>query len=163
MTDQTDAQKLLAERVSVYGNRVRNMERVAQLWTALLGVEILDWQVPLLMSAYKMLRTFETPDYSDNSDDIDGWKEMFVEVMNENYGGLVKARTVEEFRRLKKQAERAEREGSGNPYRNVPDEDEAFTTAAEIQRLRHLDQTDGQLIDAWQEQEVERLSAEGHL
>lgn len=94
--------ELLASRRQVYGDRVKNMERTAQLWSALLGIQIFDWQVPLLMSAYKMLRTFETPDYSDNSDDIDGWKKMFVEVMDANYEGIVQARTVEEYQ-LKKE------------------------------------------------------------
>ena len=89
--------ELLASRHAVYGDRIDNMERVAQIWSGLLGVEIKDWQVPLLMSAYKMFRTFQTPNYSDNSDDIDGWKKMFVEVMDANHGGIVQARTVEEY------------------------------------------------------------------
>lgn len=107
--EKTDA--LLESRRAMYGDRVTNMERVAQLWSALLNHTIEDWQVPLLMSAYKMLRTFETPDYSDNSDDIDGWKQMFVEVMEANHGGIVQARTVEEYHRLKEEAQTpAERE-----------------------------------------------------
>lgn len=109
MDKNTD--ELLASRRDVYGDRVTNMERVAALWSALLNTEIQDWQVPLLMSAYKMMRTFETPDYSDNSDDIDGWKQMFVEVMEANHGGIIKARTVEEYHRLKDEAQTpAERE-----------------------------------------------------
>jgi len=97
MAETTEAQALLDSRRAVYGDRVQNMERTAALWSALLGIKIEDWQVPLMMSAYKMLRTFEKPDYSDNSDDIDGWKVMFVEVMEANHGGIVKARTVEEY------------------------------------------------------------------
>src|SRR5690606_9214821 len=94
---ETDA--LLASRLATYGPRVENMERVAALWSNLLGPgrEIKDWEVPLLMSAYKMFRTFQTPDYSDNSDDIDGWRKMFVEVMDANYCGSVQERTVEEY------------------------------------------------------------------
>lgn len=97
--DETD--QLLASRRSVYGDRVTNMERTAALWSALLGIEVKDWQVPLMMSAYKMLRTFETPDYSDNSDDIVGWERMFEEVMDKNHGGIIKARTVEEYHAAK--------------------------------------------------------------
>jgi len=97
--DETDA--LLASRLAVYGDRINNMERVAQIWSGLLGVEVHDWQIPLLMSAYKMFRTFQTPDYSDNSDDIFGWAKMFQEVMEANHGGIVKARTVEEYDREK--------------------------------------------------------------
>jgi uncharacterized protein with PIN domain len=94
--DSTD--ELLESRKAVYGDRIKNMERTAQLWSALLGVEILDWQVPLMMSAYKMFRTFETPNYSDNSDDIFGWGKMFQEVMEANHGGIIQARTVEEYK-----------------------------------------------------------------
>ena len=97
MTENNETLALLDSRRAVYGDRVNNMERTAQIWSALLGVKIEDWQVPLMMSAYKMLRTFETPDYSDNSDDIDGWKRMYVEVMAANHGGIVQARTVEEY------------------------------------------------------------------
>ncbi|USH45454.1 hypothetical protein SEA_DOTI_7 [Microbacterium phage DoTi] len=89
--------ELLESRRAVYGDRVDNMQRVAAIWSGLLGVTIHDWQVPLLMSAYKMFRTFQTPNYSDNSDDIDGWKKMFVEVMDANHGGIIQARTVEEY------------------------------------------------------------------
>lgn len=102
MTDEKETtDELLESRREVYGDRVQNMERTAALWSALLGIKIHDWQVPLMMSAYKMFRTFETPDYSDNSDDIDGWKEMFVEVMNANHGGIIQARTVEEYQNKK--------------------------------------------------------------
>lgn len=101
MSEKETTDELLASRREIYGDRVQNMERTAALWSALLGIKIHDWQVPLMMSAYKMLRTFETPDYSDNSDDIDGWKKMFVEVMDANHGGIVQARTVEEYQRKK--------------------------------------------------------------
>ena len=125
MKDETD--ELLDSRRAIYGDRVSNMERTAALWSALLGVEIKDWQVPLMMSAYKMLRTFETPDYSDNSDDIDGWKRMFVEVMDANHGGIVQARTVEEYQAKKKLNTLTEAfsqswfpdNGPRHPYENV--------------------------------------------
>jgi hypothetical protein len=105
MSDKKETtDELLASRRAVYGDRVNNMERVAMIWSGLLGVEIKDWQVALLMDAYKMFRTFETPNYSDNSDDMDGWKKIFVEVMDANHGGIIQARTVEEY--LAKLAER---------------------------------------------------------
>lgn len=134
--DATD--ELLASRREVYGDRVSNMERTAALWSALLGFTIEDWQVPLMMSAYKMLRTFETPDYSDNTDDIDGWKKMFVEVMEANHGGIIQARTVEEYQRIKNENHLRETVGEAlleeqlkesvkprHPYENVQrDEDQ---------------------------------------
>lgn len=104
MTNE-DANELLETRRATYGNRITNMERLAALWSALLGVTIHDWQVPLLMSASKMLRTFETPDYSDSIDDQDGWNQIFREVMDANHGGIVQARTVEEYRSKKEATE----------------------------------------------------------
>lgn len=133
--DQTD--ELLASRRAVYGDRVSNMERTAALWSALLGVTIHDWQVPLMMSAYKMLRTFETPDYSDNSDDIDGWKKMFVEVMDANYNGIIKARTVEEYHE-KKRVRDIDSKPSGNPYANIEEENETAAVESYQAHLKKL-------------------------
>ena len=63
MTEQKTAAELLLEsRVAVYGDRVDNMVRTAQMWGALLGVEIQPWQVPFMMSSYKMLRAMQAPD-----------------------------------------------------------------------------------------------------
>jgi len=164
MTDtRDDAQKLLDSRRAVYGDRVSNMERTAALWSALLNVKIEDWQVPLMMSAYKMLRTFEKPDYSDNSDDIDGWKKMFVEVMDANHGGIIKARTVEEY-----QAELSRRESDffAEELSKVPRVDtlpEGFIPA----RFERVDpthiplqaQAEGEAIDAFQHRQTEEVAA----
>ena len=125
--------ELLASRVAVYGDRVDNMERVAKIWSGLLGVEIKDWQVPLLMGAYKMFRTFQTPDYSDNTDDIDGWKKMFVEVMDANHGGIIQARTVEEYQAAKARSHDIASQPQANfhsdmprhPYANVQRDEDA--------------------------------------
>lgn len=142
--DEADA--LLASRLATYGPRVQNMERVAALWSALLGPgrEIKDWEVPLLMSAYKMMRTFETPDYSDNSDDIDGWKRMFEEVMEANHGGIIHARTVEEYQAKKDAMQKSEDPIQDPPiigYGNLEVKHYNFT------ERNRLDQTEGQSID----------------
>ena len=148
MTEQnkSEAQELLDSRRAVYGDRVDNMKRVAALWSALLGVEILDWQVPLLMSAYKMFRTFETPNYSDNSDDIDGWKQMFVEVMDANHGGIIKARTVEEYAA---EVQRRLRDPEKEQARGSQAQDEGESIEAFNARLRRqLASDDGVQYDA---------------
>lgn len=85
---------LLAQRAEVYGDRIENMVRTAQMWSGFLGHEIQAWQVPAMMAIYKMYRLGITPDYSDNIDDVDGWMLMFREVMGDD---LIQARTVEEF------------------------------------------------------------------
>lgn len=97
--DPTDAAEfLLAQREEVYGNRKENMRRTALMWSGFLGVTIHDWQVPIMMSLYKMYRLGVTPDYSDNIDDVDGWNKMFREILGDD---LIQARTVEEYLTLK--------------------------------------------------------------
>lgn len=100
MNDKTD--KLLASRRATYGDRIQNMIDIATIWSTLLGVEIQPWQVPLMMSAVKFHRLFQTPDYSDSVDDVDGWMKIFREVMGED---MINARTVEEYLARKEQRE----------------------------------------------------------
>jgi hypothetical protein len=92
--DISEAQKLLDQRRAVYGDRIDNMVRVAQMWGAFLGVEIQPWQVPVMFALYKIYRLGITPDYSDNVDDVDGYMLMFREVIGDK---LIQARTVEEY------------------------------------------------------------------
>lgn len=114
MTETTDAQKLLNSRLAVYGDRVENMKRTALIWSGLLGFEVRPEMVPLMMSAYKMLRAEMAPDYSDNIDDADGWNVMFREVM-EDAGGIIQARTVEEYLQKKFSAEGSKTEEETPP------------------------------------------------
>lgn len=81
-------------RRSVYGNPVETFARIAQMWSAQLGVEIQPWQVPLMFISVKLIRTGEAPDYSDNSDDIEGYLAIFREVIGED---MIHARSVSEY------------------------------------------------------------------
>ena len=92
-TDQ-NTETLLKSRESVYGDRIDNMVRVAQMWSGFLGHEIQPWQVPVMFALYKVYRLGITPDYSDNIDDVDGYMQMFREVIGDD---MVQARTVEEY------------------------------------------------------------------
>jgi hypothetical protein len=69
--------ELIDGRVDVYGDPAAVFPRHAQAWSAILGFEVQPWQVALCMMQYKLIRTAITPDYSDNSDDIDGYKDIF--------------------------------------------------------------------------------------
>lgn len=111
LTTAEEADLLLAQRQEVYGDRLENMRRTALMWSGFLGFEIKPWQVPAMMSLYKMYRLGITPDYSDNIDDVDGWNKMFREVMGDD---LIQARTVEEYLDKKH-----------GPATRVPHEDEA--------------------------------------
>lgn len=88
-------------RVSVYGDPKETFGRIAQMWSALFGFEVHDWQVPLAMQAMKMIRTTQAPDYSDNTDDIEGYLDIFRQLIGED---MVHARSVTEY--LEKRKER---------------------------------------------------------
>jgi len=86
--------KVIDRRRQVYGEPRETFPRVAQIWSGLLGTEVQAWQVPLLMAAYKMLRTSVMPEYSDNSDDILGYMDIFTELMGTD---MIQASSVEDF------------------------------------------------------------------
>jgi len=85
MTSTKDeAQNLLDSRLAVYGERVENMTRVAQVFSGILGTEVRPDQVPLLMVGYKTVRASQTPDYEDNVKDIEGYAIMFREIIGDD-------------------------------------------------------------------------------
>lgn len=81
-------------RVSVYGEVVPAFTRQAQAISAVLNHEVQPWEVPLIMIAIKMIRTTEAPDYSDNSDDIEGYLDIFRQLIGED---MIEARSVKEY------------------------------------------------------------------
>jgi hypothetical protein len=86
--------ELIDGRVDVYGDPVAVFLRHAQVWSGILGVEVQPWQVALCMMGYKLVRTSVTPDYSDNSDDIDGYKDIFVTLIGDE---MVQARDTKAY------------------------------------------------------------------
>lgn len=90
----SDARKLTDGRKVVYGEPIGNMTRIAALWSVLFGTEINAWQVPLALAMMKIDRTSQTPDYSDNSDDVDGYMDLFRQVIGKD---MVLAKTVDEY------------------------------------------------------------------
>ena len=125
LTPAEEADFLLAQRQEVYGDRNDNMVRTAMMWSGFLGHEIKPWQVPIMMSLYKMYRLGVTPDYSDNIDDVDGWNKMFRELMGED---LIQARTVEEYLDKKH-----------GPATRVPHEDEAKFPLSSVEIMQVTD------------------------
>lgn len=81
-------------RTSVYGDPVTSFVRVAQVWSGILGVEVNPTDVPLCLMGLKMVRASEAPDYSDNSDDIEGYLDIFRQIVGED---MVHARSVSEY------------------------------------------------------------------
>lgn len=89
-----DGDAIVEARRGVYGDPTETYVRVAAIMSAILDHEVQPWQAPLLMVAVKLVRTAETPDYSDNSDDIDGYMKMFREIMGSD---MVQAKSVAEY------------------------------------------------------------------
>jgi hypothetical protein len=83
-TIKEEAQTLLDSRETVYGDRVKNMQDVAKVFSGILGTEVRPDQVPLLMVGYKTVRASQTPDYEDNVKDIEGYAIMFREIIGDD-------------------------------------------------------------------------------
>lgn len=86
--------EVIDRRVQVYGNPVETFARIAQVWSGILGHHVNPVEVPLMMAGMKMVRAQVMPDYSDNSDDIDGYMDIFRQLVGED---MIHARTVNEF------------------------------------------------------------------
>ena len=61
------------DRQDDYGDARASHERIAALWSAFLGVEILPWQVDVLMILMKCSRLATSPDKTDSWVDIAGY------------------------------------------------------------------------------------------
>ena len=100
--DPADASAIVPNRVGVYGSVTDTYPRIAAMMQAVVdGNEIQAWHVPLLQICLKLVRTTEAPDYSDNSDDIEGYLAIFREIIGDD---MVHARSVSEY--LEKKARR---------------------------------------------------------
>lgn len=74
-----DAARTIAERGRVYGDARANMERTAQLWSLVLGVDVTGAQVALCLVQLKVARLLVTPDHSDSAVDIAGYAAVLHE------------------------------------------------------------------------------------
>ena len=102
--DPTNASEIVPARVGVYGSVTETYPRIAAMMSAVLDHEVKAWEVPLLLICLKMVRTAEAPDYSDNSDDIEGYLAIFRELVGTD---MVHARSVGEY--LVRKGQRDER------------------------------------------------------
>lgn len=86
--------EVIDRRRQVYGEPKDGFPRIAQVWSGILGHEVTAFDVPLMLIGLKAVRTQITPDYSDNSDDIEGFLAIFRELVGED---MVHARLVSEY------------------------------------------------------------------
>lgn len=92
---------LLDGRASTYGDVVDNATRVAQMWNAYLGTDIITpADMMMMMTIYKQFRFKVTPDYSDNINDVLGYAKI-VKTVQEATGGLIDAVTAQEYQAKK--------------------------------------------------------------
>lgn len=107
---QTDVvTEVVDGRSSVYGDPVDSMKRTAQVWSGILDFEVRPDQVPLMLMGLKLVRTSECPEYSDNSDDLEGYLGMFRKVVGDD---MVHARSVSEYLEIKVRREEADDDGA---------------------------------------------------
>lgn len=86
--------EVIDERVKVYGDPVVTFVQIAQVWSGILGVEVQATDVPLCLIGMKLVRTTQAPDYSDNSDDVEGYLDIFRQIVGPD---MVHARSVAEY------------------------------------------------------------------
>lgn len=76
------------ERQSAYGPAKQNHERIAALWSVILGKEVTWQQVIQCMVAVKLARLINTPDHEDSWLDIAGyagaWDQAYSEQIDED-------------------------------------------------------------------------------
>jgi len=78
-----DAARTIAERGRVYVDAAANMAKTAQLWSAVLGVDVTGAQVALCLIQLKVARLLVTPDHSDSAVDIAGYAAVLRETQKD--------------------------------------------------------------------------------
>lgn len=92
--EQDNVRELIDQRAALYGEPVEGFERIAKVWSGILGHEVRADQVSLCLIGLKSVRASVSPDYSDNSDDIEGYLDIFRKSVGED---MIHARTGSEY------------------------------------------------------------------
>ena len=73
----------LNSRGQHYGKVLQNHNRIAKIWSIILGSDITEEQVALMMVGLKVARLIETPDHQDSILDIAGYAAVMSECVEE--------------------------------------------------------------------------------
>ena len=73
----------LNSRGQHYGKVLENPNRIAKIWSLIIGSEITEEQVALMMVGLKVARLIETPDHQDSILDIAGYAAVMSECVEE--------------------------------------------------------------------------------
>lgn len=71
------------DRAVTYGDAHKMHEVIAEMWSAILGVEISATQVALMMAALKLARAASNPNHADNFIDAAGYIALAGEMAGE--------------------------------------------------------------------------------
>jgi len=77
------ARDAVTDRGEDYGDARDNFERIAALWTYLLGVDVQPHQVSAMMIAVKLARLCNEPKHLDSMVDIAGYAALWSECLDE--------------------------------------------------------------------------------
>jgi len=73
----------LNSRGQHYGKVLENHNRIAKIWSLIIGSDITEEQVALMMVGLKVARLIETPDHQDSILDIAGYAAVMSECIEE--------------------------------------------------------------------------------
>lgn len=144
-TNKDETRKLLDGRASTYGDTTDNAERVAAMWNAYLGVNVITpADMMMMMALYKAFRFKVTPDYADNINDVLGYAQIVKDVQAK-VGGLIEAETAKEYQAKKRMIDLTPEE---RITRNLAGDHEPISQDPDP--LGHgPDQSEGRAIDQW--------------
>ena len=77
------AKEAVADRADEYGTPWQNHERIAVMWTAILGIEVEPEQVALCLAAMKIARLSTNLDHQDSWVDLAGYAATGSECLHE--------------------------------------------------------------------------------
>ena len=133
-------EEVVDSRRSVYGNPEEVFPRHAQVWSAILGVPVTAEQVALCLIGYKLVRTADTPDYSDNADDIEGYLDIFRNIVGDR---MIPARSVSEYMEKKASAQMSFLEKKAErvmPFPEMFEQEALFEYSSPEDEPHHLDE-----------------------
>ena len=144
-TNKDETRKLLDGRASTYGDTTDNAERVAAMWNAYLGIDVITpADMMMMMALYKAFRFKVTPDYADNINDVLGYAQIVKDVQTK-VGGLIEAETAKEYQAKKRMIDLTPEE---RITRNLAGDHEPISQDQDP--LGHgPDQSEGRAIDQW--------------
>ena len=168
MESKDETRELLDGRASTYGDTTDNAERVAAMWNAYLGINVITpADMMMMMALYKAYRFKVTPDYADNINDVLGYAQIVKDVQAKT-GGLIEAETAKEYQAKKRMIdltpeERVTRNLAGDyepiiqdsdPLGHNDDEDlKESRRPPEFRRTLKTagkpDQSDGRMMEEW--------------